>query len=51
VIVGAEGAGQDLMENNGDEHDASENIRLKDIGFFLKENIQQIFQGSLSGQS
>jgi 6-phosphofructokinase 1 len=45
VIVVAEGAGQDLMENNGDERDASGNIRFKDIGFFLKENIQQYFKG------
>jgi 6-phosphofructokinase 1 len=44
VIVVAEGAGQDLLENNGDERDASGNVRFKDIGFFLKENIQQYFK-------
>ena len=44
VIVVAEGAGQDLLENNGDERDASGNVRFKDIGFFLKENIQKYFK-------
>ena len=44
VIVVAEGAGQDLLENNGDDRDASGNVRFKDIGFFLKENIQQYFK-------
>ena len=46
VIVVAEGAGQDLLENNGDERDASGNVRFKDIGFFLKDNIQQYFKDS-----
>ena len=44
VIVVAEGAGQDLLGNNGNERDASGNIRFKDIGAFLKENIQQYFK-------
>ena len=44
VIVVAEGAGQDLLGNNGEERDASGNIRFKDIGFFLKENIQKYFK-------
>ena len=44
VIVVAEGAGQDLLGNNGEERDASGNIRFKDIGFFLKDNIQKYFK-------
>jgi len=38
VIVTAEGAGQDLMEETHGR-DKSGNIRLKDIGLFLKEKI------------
>ncbi len=45
VIVVAEGAGQDLMENKGDDRDASGNIRFKDIGFFLKDSIKKHFTG------
>jgi 6-phosphofructokinase 1 len=44
VIVVAEGAGQDLMEV-GNETDASGNVRLGDIGLFLKERINQFFAG------
>ena len=44
VIVVAEGAGQDLLGHNDNERDASGNIRFKDIGAFLKENIQQYFK-------
>jgi 6-phosphofructokinase 1 len=41
VVVAAEGAGQDLVEKSGDtETDASGNVRLKDIGVFLKEKIE-----------
>ncbi|MDP3980348.1 MAG: ATP-dependent 6-phosphofructokinase, partial [Chlamydiota bacterium] len=43
VIVVAEGAGQDLMKSEKEERDASGNIRLVDIGLFLKERIQQYF--------
>jgi 6-phosphofructokinase 1 len=39
VIVVAEGAGQDLMENRA-EFDPSGNVKLQDIGLFLKERIQ-----------
>jgi 6-phosphofructokinase 1 len=42
VIVVAEGAGQDLMQV-GNETDASGNVRLGDIGLFLKEKINQFF--------
>ncbi len=42
VIVVAEGAGQDLMKGTG-EKDASGNIRLSDIGLFLREQIREFF--------
>lgn len=44
VIVVAEGAGQKFFENQTEERDASGNIRLKDIGLFLKENILKYFK-------
>jgi 6-phosphofructokinase 1 len=43
VIVVAEGAGQKFFNNLQDELDASGNVRLKDIGLFLKEQIEQYF--------
>ena len=43
VIAAAEGAGQELLENTGDERDASGNVRLKDIGTFLREKIEAWF--------
>ena len=45
VICVAEGAGQDLMEihQNNADRDASGNIRLSDIGVFLKEKINGYF--------
>ncbi|MDY0042059.1 MAG: ATP-dependent 6-phosphofructokinase [Desulforhabdus sp.] len=43
VIVVGEGAGQDLMEATG-EKDASGNVRLGDIGLFLKEHIKSYFK-------
>jgi 6-phosphofructokinase 1 len=42
VVVVAEGAGQDLMGGTG-ARDASGNIRLGDIGVFLKEQIKKYF--------
>lgn len=39
VVVVAEGAGQDLLRVSGDERDASGNVKLKDIGPFLRERI------------
>jgi 6-phosphofructokinase 1 len=42
VIVVAEGAGQDLLENSGGT-DASGNVRLGDIGLFLKDKITKDF--------
>ena len=44
VIVAAEGAGQDLMESSGGSRDASGNIKLKDIGLFLREKIEAYFK-------
>ena len=40
VILVAEGAGQHLMIGGEEEHDASGNLRLKDIGLFLRECIE-----------
>ncbi len=39
VLVAAEGAGQKFFENGIEERDESGNIRLKDIGIFLKNAI------------
>jgi 6-phosphofructokinase 1 len=44
VIVVAEGAGQKFFEGAEDERDASGNIRLKDIGLYLKSKITEYFQ-------
>jgi 6-phosphofructokinase 1 len=44
VIAVAEGAGQELLGNTGNERDASGNIRLADIGLFLREKIEQWFK-------
>ncbi len=43
VIVVAEGAGQDLIEGDGHtvERDASGNVRLHDVGTFLRERLAQ----------
>ncbi len=45
VICVAEGAGQDLIVKDGNsEKDASGNVKLKDIGIFLKEKIESHFK-------
>ena len=44
VIVVAEGAGQKFFEGQHDEKDPSGNVRLKDIGLFLKETIMKHFR-------
>ena len=41
VIVVAEGAGQNLFENNDERQDASGNILHQDIGVLLKNEIQE----------
>ncbi len=45
LILVAEGAGQDLLHDEGVsvETDASGNVRLFDIGLFLKEKIEEYF--------
>jgi 6-phosphofructokinase 1 len=44
LIVLAEGAGQDLLENTATEHDASGNVVLKDIGHFMRNKIEAYFR-------
>ena len=44
VIVAAEGAGQKFFRENNTERDASGNIKLKDIGLFLKDSILSYFE-------
>lgn len=43
VIAVAEGSGQELLGNTGNERDASGNVRLSDIGLFLREKIEGWF--------
>jgi 6-phosphofructokinase 1 len=43
VIVVAEGAGQKFFENAKTERDASGNIKLNDIGIYLKDSIISFF--------
>ena len=44
VVVVAEGAGQDLIQQAGRTTDASGNVRLGDIGVFLKGEIEAYFR-------
>jgi 6-phosphofructokinase 1 len=44
VIVLAEGAGQDLLASGEKTFDASGNVVLKDIGLFLREEIENYFK-------
>jgi len=44
VIAVAEGSGQELLENTGNERDASGNVRLGDIGLFLLRRIEEWFK-------
>ena len=44
VVVVAEGAGQDMLSASEDERDASGNVRLKDIGPFLRDKIEMHFK-------
>jgi 6-phosphofructokinase 1 len=46
VIAVAEGAGQNLLEASADEHDASGNVKLKDIGVFLRGHIERHFKAA-----
>jgi 6-phosphofructokinase 1 len=45
VIVVAEGAGQKFFSGEKSKRDASGNIKLKDIGLYLKETISSFFAG------
>lgn len=44
LIVVAEGAGQDFFENEAKEVDASGNVKNKDIGLYLKDEITKEFK-------
>jgi 6-phosphofructokinase 1 len=44
VIAVAEGAGQELLQADKAERDASGNIKLKDVGLFLRKNIESYFE-------
>ncbi|WP_035600662.1 ATP-dependent 6-phosphofructokinase [Haloferula sp. BvORR071] len=44
VIAVAEGAGQELLRAQADQHDASGNTKLSDIGVFLRERIENHFK-------
>lgn len=44
LVVVAEGAGQDLLEQTVVQRDASGNVKIKDIGLFLRECIEDYFR-------
>jgi len=44
LVVVAEGAGQDLLDQSGKERDASGNIKIQDIGLFMREKIEAYFK-------
>src|SRR4030095_10291419 len=44
VIAVAEGAGQDLLKGDPSACDASGNVKLKDVGPFLREKIEAFFK-------
>jgi 6-phosphofructokinase 1 len=44
VIAVAEGAGQDLLKTDTTARDASGNVKLKDIGPFLRDKIEAFFK-------
>jgi 6-phosphofructokinase 1 len=46
VVVVAEGAGQDLLQNAAQDRDASGNVKLGDIGVFLRDEIRRHFAKS-----
>ena len=46
VVVVAEGAGQDLLEHGAEGRDASGNVKLRDIGPFLRERIERHFEAA-----
>ena len=44
LVVVAEGAGQDLLEQTEIQRDASGNIMIKDIGLFMRDRIEEYFK-------
>lgn len=44
LVVVAEGAGQELLAASAEERDASGNVKLQDIGPFLRERIEEYFK-------
>jgi 6-phosphofructokinase 1 len=44
VVIVAEGAGQDLLQDSKGARDDSGNLKLSDIGLFLRERIESHFQ-------
>ncbi len=44
LIAVAEGAGQDLLQAEAAQRDASGNVKLKDIGLFFRERIEAYFK-------
>jgi 6-phosphofructokinase 1 len=46
VVAVAEGAGQEFFANLSSEQDQSGNIKLKDIGLFLRERIETYFKNA-----
>lgn len=44
LIVVAEGAGQDLLAGDSSTRDASGNVKLKDIGVYLREHVEAYFR-------
>ena len=46
VVAVAEGAGQELLAASDAERDASGNVKLQDIGPFLRERIERYFQAA-----
>jgi 6-phosphofructokinase 1 len=46
VVVVAEGAGQDLLDKGQAARDASGNVRLRDIGLYLRDRIEAHFKAA-----
>lgn len=44
LVVVAEGAGQDLLSDLPNERDASGNVKVKDIGLYLRKRIEDYFK-------
>ena len=44
LVVVAEGAGQDLLKETSGDRDASGNLKLQDIGLFLRQQIETYFK-------